>query len=174
MPPARYLIGFVATGVLAACSGGPELPALSTAALPKLNLTETGVVAAGAAEVYSRVARGANRCWFGAGGRFRRSHVLHADADPPQKGGAVEIIVHERAVDQPKIWGFKSYRVTVSESGGQSMVNLENLRMPEAEEQRMRTEVLRWVDGKDYCAVDPVAEMPPEPAPKAKAKAAKK
>lgn len=167
----------ICCGALAACSGGPQLPSLSTASLPSVTLGETGIVAANTTEVYTRVAHAANVCWFGPGGRFRQTHIMHADADSPQKGGAVEIIVHERALDQPKIWGFKAYRVAIAESGGQALVSVENMRMSEIEEQRMRKEVLRWADGKDQCEVAPVVEMPPEPAPakgKAKGKAAKK
>lgn len=158
---------------VAACSGGPQLPSLSTAALPKIALGESGIVSAGSTEVYSRIASGANRCWFGGGGRLRRSYIMHADADSQQRGGAVEIVIHERAVDQPKIWGFKAYRIAISEAGGQSVVSVENSRMPEQEEQLMRTEVLRWADGKEDCAVPPVLETPPEPAPKTKGKAKK-
>lgn len=163
----------IATATGAACSGGPQLPPLSTAALPKIAIGETGIVAAGSTAVYARIASGANRCWFGGGGRLRRSHIMHADAASEHRGGAVEIVIHERAVDQPKIWGFKAYRISISETSGQSVVSVENARMPEQEEQRMRTEVLRWADGKEDCAVPPVLEAPPEPAPKAKTTAKK-
>lgn len=173
MPRTATPILAAAAIAVAACSGGPQLPTLSTASLPKIAIGETGVVGASSTEVYARIARGANRCWFGGAGRLRRTHVLYADADSPQKGGGVEIVVHERAVDQPKIWGFKAYRVAISEVGGQSVVSVENLRMPEQEEPRMRSEVLRWADSKEDCAVEPVAEAPPEPAPAVKAKAKK-
>jgi hypothetical protein len=159
----RSLAGLQLVGclALAACGGGPQLPSLPTASLPKLSVGETGVVVASTTEVYSRIARGANRCWFGAAGRLAKSHILYADAESPQKGGAVEIIIHERAVDQPKIWGFKAYRVSITESGGQSVVGVENMRMPDDEHSRMQTEVLRWANGREECEV---TLSPPAPA----------
>lgn len=161
--------------VLGACAGaGPQLPslaALSTAALPKMPVPEPGVVAASSVEVYSRIARGANRCWFGAGGRLKSTHMLHADAESPQKGGAVEIVVHERAVDQPKPWGFKAYRVSISESGGHSSFTAENMRMSDDEDRRMRSEVVRWATGGEDCEVPVAVAAPPAEEPKAKATA---
>ena len=62
------------------------------------------------AEIYSRIARGANACWFGPRGRLGATHILHADVAPSMNGGAVEMVVHERATDQPKPWGYKSFR----------------------------------------------------------------
>lgn len=131
------------------------------------------------AEVYSRIARGANACWFGPRGRLGRTHILHADAAPSMNGGAVEIVVHERASDQPKPWGYKAYRVQLVEragldgtpGGGGTSIAVENSRMPDPEAVRMRAEVFQWAAGTEGCRGDPAldqqqpAAKAPEPPP---------
>src|SRR5262245_35396978 len=37
--------------------------------------------------VFTQVAHEALRCWFGAGGPLKATHVYRADAQPPAKGG---------------------------------------------------------------------------------------
>src|SRR5262245_19338240 len=103
-----------------ACAGGPQLPSLPDAAsIAKLTVSaEPSRVSQPSAEVYARIARCANSCWFGPKGRLAASHIFHADAAPSMNGGAVEIVVHERAVDQPKPWGYKAFRVSLTESPG--------------------------------------------------------
>ena len=145
------------------------------------------------AEAYSRVARGANVCWFGPRGRLSATHIFHADAAPAMNGGGVEIVVHERAVDQPKPWGYKAFRVTMAEtagldgtpSAGGTRITVENIRLPDAEAARMRAETIQWAVGTEGCKEDLAADQalaaiapppPPAPAPvepKAKAKSAK-
>lgn len=183
-------IGLAAAGawalLAAACSGGPaalpELPAVSGLAAvgtiaPTLKI-EPAMHHIPSAEAYSRVARGANACWFGPRGRLSASHIFHADAAPAASGGAVEITVHERAFDQPKPWGYKAYRITMTEtagvdgtpSAGGTKLGFENLRMPDAEAARMRAEVVQWADGTEGCKDDPAADQElaaryPKPAP---------
>jgi hypothetical protein len=47
-------------------------------------------------EVYSLIARGALGCWFAANGPLKATHVFHADAAPPSRGGRAEILLYER------------------------------------------------------------------------------
>jgi hypothetical protein len=168
---------------LAACSGGPALPGLPTGSiavgLPAGLPTLPSVGAAGelsqlphpSAEVYARIARGANRCWFGGQGRIAKTHLLHADADPSAKGGRVDMVVHERAVDQPKPWGYKAFRVVITESAGlgdasgsTSSIEVENTRFADAEARRMRAEVFQWASGDEGCKADPTLDKPAEVA----------
>ncbi len=132
---------------------------------------ENSRVQVSSAEVYSRIARGANACWFGPRGRLGSTHILHADASPSMNGGGVEIVVHERAVDQPKPWGYKAFRIVLAESvgmdgtpgGGSTSIEVENTRIPEAEARRMRAEVFQWASGTEGCRADPALD--PAPAP---------
>lgn len=162
-----------------ACAGGPKLPSLpqasvsagasggSAASLP----VELGKLQLASAEVYSRIARGANACWFGPRGRLAKTHILHADAAPSMNGGAVDVVVHERAIDQPKPWGYKAFRVQLSESpgldgtpgAGGTTIAVENARIGEAEAARMRAEVFQWAGGTEGCRADPALDKPPEP-----------
>ncbi len=180
---------------LGACSGGPSLPTLDTSVLPVVSNLTVGSInsepsrhALPSSEVYSRIARGANACWFGPRGRIGKTHLMHADAAPSMNGGAVELVVHERAVDQPKPWGFKAFRVLLTESagavgansggGGSTEIAVENSRIPDAEAARMRAEVFQWAAGTEGCKADPALDKPAEPevvaAPPAKAKTARK
>ena len=178
-----------------ACAGGPtplQLPTIaSLGEMPKLEIPkleapkltiEPSLIQASSAEIYTRVARGAMACWFGGQGRLTGSYIFHADAAPAMNGGAVEIVVHERAVDQPKPWGYKAFRVQLAETtgldgasgSGGTRITVDNLRMPEAEAPRMRAEVFKWAVGTEGCsegAPAPVAAAvaPPAVAPAKKA-----
>lgn len=184
---------------LAGCSNGPqlpELPQLTTAStlapLGSALKIEPSVHSISSAEAYSRVARGANACWFGPRGRLASSHIFHADAAPVMNGGAVEITVHERAVAQPTLWGYKAFRIAMTTTagldgapgGGGTRIGIENLRMPDAEAARMRAETVHWAGGTEGCKEDAAADQelsarfpPPPPPPAApvtaKAKATK-
>jgi hypothetical protein len=125
------------------CAGGPGLPTLGSS-------ISTGTGSGSPIEVYTRIARAARACWFGPSGRLSKTHLFHADADPPARGGRVEIAVHERA-PQPKPWGLKAFRIGLSESSGQTAVEVENVRLPEADAQQMREEVFAWAQGQESC-----------------------
>src|SRR5262245_64230864 len=105
-PPAMAFTVLLGIGA-GACSSA-NLPQLPAGSAP----VETGAVASGPVEatpyetttvapgtpteVYALVAGGALRCWFGAGGPLKATHVFHAEAAPPAQGGAAEIVLHER------------------------------------------------------------------------------
>jgi len=138
--------------------------------LPTLGTGETSHHALSSAEIYARIARGANACWFGPRGRLGRSYILHADAAPSMNGGAVELVVHERAIDQPKPWGYKAFRIQLTESPGMgggaagTSIDVENLRMPDAASVRMRAEVFQWAAGTEGCRADPAVDAALQPA----------
>jgi hypothetical protein len=174
-------LGAACLGALSSgCAGGPKLPGLpaipSGADLSKLAIvgqsSEPSQLPLPSAEIYSRIARGANACWFGARGRIRSTHILHADVAPSMTGGAVEIVVHERAVDQPKPWGYKAFRISLAESPGLTgasgeggtTISVENARMSDPEASRMRAEVYQWATGTEGCKTDPVLDRQPDTA----------
>ncbi len=175
MPAVR--IGSVCFAV-SACAGGPQMPSLpqiaagadvTKIAVGSLPSSEAHHHPLRSAEVYARIARGANACWFGPRGRLSTSHILHADAAPSMNGGGVEIVVHERAVDQPKPWGYKAFRVLLSESAGLdgtpgaggTSIAVENSRIPDAEALRMRAEVFQWAAGTEGCKADAALDKTP-------------
>ena len=172
---ARVGAGIFLASFCCACSGGPQLPSLPVADFSKLAVGslpgEQSQMSLPSAEIYSRIARGANACWFGGRGRLAATHILHADAAPSMNGGAVEMVVHERAVDQPKPWGYKAFRVLLQESagidgtpgGGGTSIAVENTRIADAEAARMRSEVFQWAGGMEGCKADPALDKVPEP-----------
>lgn len=181
----------VVSAGFAACAGGPPLPGLPSGGdiagtanlvVGSLQPGEATHQALPSAEVYSRIARGANACWLGPRGRLGSTHILHAEVSPTMNGGAVEIVIHERATDQPKPWGYKAFRVVLTEStgidgtpgAGGTSIAVENARLPQAEGQRMRAEVFRWAAGTEGCIADPALDKPVPLQPAAMAAPAKK
>ena len=131
-------------------------PAILTAAIPSVLLKSDRMFSTTPTETYALVARGATRCWFGAG-PLRRSHVFHADADSPLQGGRALIFVHERdtTADQPR--GIKAYRIEVAAgTSGGSLVEQENLRFSAPVAEAMQRDVARWAGGDVACGALPI------------------
>jgi hypothetical protein len=139
-----------AAALLTGCGGAPSLPALQ---LPPQSTT----LQIGTTEAYTRIAQAAMSCWFGPRGRLTNSYVFHADANPPSRGGAAEIVIHERAFDQPKPLGYKAFRIALTKGSDFTNIEIENLRMPEPLAEPMRAEVLAWARGSKGCMGDKVA-----------------
>ncbi|MBX9682402.1 MAG: hypothetical protein K2X41_01310 [Hyphomicrobium sp.] len=139
-------------------SGSLSLPTIE---LPKLAAAEpTAPIGStsrlqpvgSATEVYSRIARGAVQCWFGATGPFKKDFIYHADADAPSRGGKAEIVLHVREPAQPNPRGAKAYRIKIEPAGETSVVETENLRLPEPTALALNGDVGRWSNGEQGCA----------------------
>jgi hypothetical protein len=154
----RIAVGMVMVS-LAACSGGPDLAGLGQTVGQTVTSAIGGSrIDAPPHEVYIRVARGAHQCWLGPAGPYRASHVFYAEtASPTAKGGAGEILVHERDRTSERPWGPKAYRITFTVVDGQTDVGIENLRMPDTAA-HMSSDVLRWA-----AATSPVPICSPAP-----------
>jgi hypothetical protein len=122
-------------------------------------------------EVYTRVARGALTCWFGAAGPLKPGYIYHADADPPSKGGRSEIVIFEKdaAADDPR--SMRVYRVLISTADDKTKLEIENLKIPEPLAARLKADVDRWAANEEGCGEGPItagwsaAEKPrPQPA----------
>lgn len=146
--------------LLSGCSAGTvELPSVSMPKLPEAKPDapppppETGVaVPASATVIYSRLALGANSCWFGHGGWLKQDYVYFADADAPSRGGKAMIVIHQRDPTQPNPRGLKAYRVNIDPDGETaSRLKIENLRMPEVFAAAMARDIDRWAAGDQGC-----------------------
>jgi hypothetical protein len=113
-------------------------------------------------EVYTRIARGANQCWFGPKGYVDRAYIFHARAEPATKGGGAEILVHERFEANQR--GLKAFSVVIGTQGLGTGVAAENLKMPDAVGQRMSAEVHHWARGGTGCPAAPSGWQAPAPA----------
>ncbi len=118
-------------------------------------------------DVYARVARGALRCWFGAEGSLKKTHVFHAKVDPPASGGGAEIVVHTRDADTG-VAGYaalRAYRVSMTPAAGGTLVEMQNVRFPEPQGADMNRDVARWLGGKEDCSVIGTGGWNAGPAP---------
>lgn len=128
-------------------------------------------------EIYSRIARGANLCWFGPLGSLKKTHIFHADAAPPAAGGEAEIILHERDANAQSPRSLRWFRISVIKAGEGSTVQVENLRFPEPVARDLTADVVRWAAGTIECSAVGTGGWAPKPEPPAapsKAPSAKK
>lgn len=146
--------GIVGASVfLCGCGGtAPELPAVGSLQLPELpSLTGTKIVGT-PTELYTRIARGAVTCWFGATGKLKGRHIYHADAEPESKGGAAQIIIFSKDYSQsadPR--ALKAFQIAIKPTGGTPELGVENFKIEEPLASQMKTDVARWAAGDDGC-----------------------
>ncbi len=193
-------LAIASAAVLAGCStaetGGPTIALPSLPAMPDLGAVAAIGSGSGAAdkpvgsatEIYSRVARGANTCWFvgsgpGQAGPLKKDYIYHAEADAPSRGGKAEIVIHARDPLNPNPRGAKAYRINIDPDGDAATLKTENLKMPDKIATAMTADVNRWAKGDQGCAgssstvagwgTEPAPVAPPAgPAKKAKTKVA--
>jgi hypothetical protein len=152
---------------------------LATAAIPELPQVDPDPIGP-PTELYARIARGAQTCWFGGNGPLKRQYIFHADAEPPSKGGQAEIVIHEIDKSTPNPRGARAFRVTVTPTGDTSTVQSENARFPLEIGQRMTADVRRWARNDLSCVAkgqtngwtpqDQIAPITPTPTAPAKKK----
>jgi hypothetical protein len=150
----------VAALACAACTGGVTLPfpALPHDA-PEFPGTSTAV--------YTRIARGANTCWFGPRGTLDRTYIWHARAEPEAKGGMAEILIHERVDKNQR--GLKAFSVTIAPKGDGSAVSAQSLKIPADVGKQLTADAYRWAKGNIGCREGdsdwaPVAAATKQPA----------
>jgi hypothetical protein len=183
---------FVGAGLFAACIGGgctslpelaqlPKIPAaaLTNISLPSIDPTagEPSRVSGPPSEIYRLVASGSARCWFAPRSPLKATHIFHADAEPPAKGGAVEVAVLVRDTAAPKPWGPRAFRALLTADGGYTSIEVQNLSMTADVAAQMRADVFHWAQGGQNCKLKPPPEEagpPPPPTKATKAKQVKK
>lgn len=171
-------LGLIWAGVAAGCAeqalptlpSAPGPPASGPAETATANTkpsgpaVETTVTVPGTpTEVYALVARGALNCWFGGNGPLRTTHLFHADAAPPSKGGSAQIVLHERDASLSDQRGTRAVRVSFASEGGQVQVNTVVSRIPAAMAELMVRDVEVWARGGSGCQLRSLAS-PPQPA----------
>jgi hypothetical protein len=151
-------IGVVFLGlVLAGCSSSltGDLPAGAPSPLPALpSLPSLGgaKVVGTPTELYTRIARGAVTCWFGASGPLKGSYIYHADATPESKGGGSEITIFGKDTSvstDPR--ATKAFQVAIRPTGGTPEIGVENIKVPEPLASRLKQDVGRWAAGEETC-----------------------
>jgi hypothetical protein len=164
MPGLRAILAVVsASSIAAGCSGDggstalglPSAADLNIGALPALVSPEKQVIGS-PTEVYTRVARGALTCWFGAAGPLKASYIYHADADPPSQGGRSEIVLFERDANAEDPRSVRVYRVGISLVEEKTKLEIENLKVPEPLASRLGADVARWAGNEEGCGEAPI------------------
>ena len=196
--PLRTLCALMVVGAaLTGCGGAqPELPTMALPAMPKLDVPKLPDMTpppepvvqhdqpvGSPTEIYSRVARGANSCWFGGSGPLKKDYIYHAEADAPSRGGKAENTIHKRDPSQPNPRGAKAFKVKIDPVDGKTTLVTENVGMPEPMASGMVSDVGRWAKGDQGCAgsstvagwgdAKPAAEAPAAPETKAAKKPVK-
>lgn len=116
-------------------------------------------------EIYSRVARGALRCWFGAQGSLKKYYVFHADVAPPSSGSGAEIAIYERDKAGQTPRSIRAFRISIASTGSGSKLQSENFRMAPEVARDMSADLGRWVQGQDTCGVVGIGGWKAEQAP---------
>jgi hypothetical protein len=104
-------------------------------------------------DAYAQVARGVLRCWFGADGPLKATHVFHAEAEPPAQGGAAEIVVHERDEEQRDKRGPRAFRVHFSTEQAAVRVAVTAPKMEKQLAEVMTRDVEAWAKGGSDCGL---------------------
>ncbi len=138
------------TPVAAVEPGLPAFPSISalTAGAPQ--------PVGSATEVYTRVARGALTCWFGASGPLKGPYIYHADAEPPSKGGRAEIVIRTRDKEAADPRSLKAFRVGIQPGGQGTQIEVENVKIAEPLASRLTADVQRWAADQEGCGEAPI------------------
>lgn len=135
---------------------------LAQVSLPKISMPELGKVPppviGSPTEVYTRIARGALTCWFGAHGSLKKTHVYSAVAKPPSKGGQARILVHQRDPSLRDKRGTRAFAIDILPMGDTARLEIQNARMGEPRGTEMTNDARRWAGGLEGCVEEPVAE----------------
>lgn len=108
-------------------------------------------------ELYTRIARGALTCWFGASGPLKGKYMYHADAAPPSQGGRseIKILVKDDTAADPR--SVRAYRIVIAPGDVNSILETENSKIPEPLATSMGADVRRWAADDEGCSAAPAA-----------------
>ncbi len=135
-----------------------EFPSLSLPdlALPDLGST-TPRIHGSPTEIYTRIARGAVTCWFGAHGPLKATHVYSAVAKPPSQGGQARILIHKKDTSLRDKRGARAYAIDIIPEGKTAKLEIQNALMREPRGANMANDARRWAAGLEGCVAKPVA-----------------
>ena len=115
------------------------------------------------ADVYRRIARGAQSCWFSPGGLNKKSHMFYARVDPIAEGGKAEISIRRRLKNGKA--GARAYVVNLIPSGDNTLYSMRNISLDRKISARMSGDIERWVKMQEGCAPANAQDWQPKPAP---------
>lgn len=158
------------TGAATTGTAPPILPPAQTAPPPPAAAEDSGTMASIKAmlpkgeqivgtptELYTRIARGALTCWFGASGPLKSTYMYHAEAAPPSQGGRSEIIIRIKDKDAADPRSLRAYRVTIAAGETGSVLETENVKIPEPLATSLGADVRRWAADDEGCSAAPAS-----------------
>jgi hypothetical protein len=92
--------------------------------------------------------------------------VFQAEAAPPAKGGAAEIVIHERDTSFRDQRGVRAYRISFSGEATGVRVGMTALKFETKLAQAMARDVENWAKGGAGCQLRALLPPPPPPAGK--------
>ena len=95
-------------------------------------------------EVYTRLARQAQSCWFKPGGLIKKSHMFYAEAAPNASGGKAEISIRRRRKNGEP--GEKAFIINLIPSGDNTLYSMRNITLDKNISARMIRDIKRWVN----------------------------
>jgi len=107
-------------------------------------------------DVYTRIAHGVLTCWFGAAGPLKMTHIYHANAEPPSKGGRSEIEIFLKDLSAPDPRALRAYRIEIFSQDNRTKVEVENVKIPEPLATQLGGDVERWSADEGGCGNAPV------------------
>jgi hypothetical protein len=133
-----------------------EAGAITTATLTSPSAraaqAESTVMAAGTpTEVYALIARRILRCWFGADGPLKATHIFHADAASPSAGGKADIVLQERDPAFSDRRGPRAFRIAITGDAAGVRVGISNLKIAEPLAGLMVRDAETWARGGEGC-----------------------
>lgn len=171
--------------VLAGCSStSPSLPTVAMPDMaeltPKLAPADAPRPTGTPTEIYTRVGRGILTCWFGSAGPLKPAYIYNADAQPPSKGGASVISIHQRDREATDPRSIRAWKLAIVPAPEGTTVEIENFKLPAEIADPLAKDARRWAAGEEGCgdgpAVAGAATQAPNaaPAPVVQKKAAAK
>lgn len=129
------------------------------ASLPEANLpkatalidnSHATTIVGSPADIYQRIARQAQRCWFGPFGKLHTQYMMHADVPPPTSSEPVTLTVHRRLDSATKPWGPGLIRLELSGTSTTTLT-FENIGLKPAAQKTITEGLTRWANGRTDC-----------------------
>lgn len=152
---------FLVVGFLNGCSatekgGGIDLgkaapPPNTGAVKPAAELLLGPLPVGTPTEIYTRVARGILKCWFGSNGPLKTNYKFYADAEPPSKGGGSQISIHTKDELTKDPRSIRAWRVGVVPGPDGTTLQIENIKLQAVVAEELEKDVRRWGAAEDGC-----------------------